>query len=205
MAEPDDESVAAAVDGDPAALDSLLRTYGPQVHRKLQIDPLWQSSLDAGDVMQVTYLEAFLGIEHLESRQVSGFVAWLTRMAENNLRDAIKELQRARRPNPRRRLQPRHIEESSAVLLEELGVTTATASRSAARHESHRLLESALHRLPESYQQVIRRYDLEGQTIEQVAEALGRSSGAVYMLRARAHDRLREILGSSSRFFSDSA
>ena len=51
----------------------------------------------------------------------------------------------------------------------------------------------------------MRLYDLECQPPQQVAEALGRSVGAVHMLRARAHDRLRELLGSASKFFSDSA
>ena len=38
-----------------------------------------------------------------------------------------------------------------------------------------------------------------------VAATLERSVGAVHMLRARAHDRLRELLGSESRFSSDKA
>jgi DNA-directed RNA polymerase specialized sigma24 family protein len=40
-------------------------------------------------------------------------------------------------------------------------------------------------------------FDLEGRPVQQIASALQRSEGAVYMLRARAHDRLREILGFS--------
>lgn len=205
MVPSDDELVAAAVDGETACLDALLKKYGPQVHRRLQIDPAWRASLDAADVMQVTYLEAFLGVGQLESRQVASFVAWLTRIAENNLRDAVKELKRTSRPDPRRRVQPRTVEESSVMLLDALGCTTATGSRTAARHEAHRFLHAAIQHLPGTYQRVVRLYDLEGQSAQQVGETIGRSPGAVYMLRARAHDRLREILGSSSRFFSDSA
>jgi DNA-directed RNA polymerase specialized sigma24 family protein len=40
--------------------------------------------------------------------------------------------------------------------------------------------------------------------VEEVAKGLGRSKGAVHMLRARAYDRLKELLGSTSLFFSDS-
>ncbi len=47
-------------------------------------------------------------------------------------------------------------------------------------------------------------YDLEGRSVEDVAGALGRTPGAAYMLRARAHRWLREILGRSSDFFGNS-
>jgi hypothetical protein len=37
-----------------------------------------------------------------------------------------------------------------------------------------------------------------------VAETLARTHGAVHMLRARAHDRLRESLGAAAGYFSES-
>jgi len=197
--------VARAVDGDADALSALLREYGPQVRQKLSIGPTWQAVLDAADVMQVTYLEAFLQIGRLSARQTEVFVAWLTRMAEDNLRDAIKELERAKRPNPRCRVHPSSPEESTVTLLGTLGCMTDTASRLVSDRESRRLLDEAITRLPETYEKVIRLHDLDGRSVEEVAEALERSPGAVYMLRARAHDRLREILGPQSRFFTDFA
>jgi DNA-directed RNA polymerase specialized sigma24 family protein len=48
-------------------------------------------------------------------------------------------------------------------------------------------------------------WDLEGHSVEEVAASLGRSPGAVYMLRARAHRQLAEIMGAPSRFLSGSA
>ena len=51
---------------------------------------------------------------------------------------------------------------------------------------------------------VVRLYDIEGRSGPEVATTMGRSRGAVVMLRARAHDRLAELLGSGSKFFSDS-
>ena len=81
---------------------------------------------------------------------------------------------------------------------------TATPSRIAARGEARKILDSALVMLPPDYGTVIHLYDLEGRTASEVAERMGRSEGAVYMVRTRAHERLRAILGSSSRFFSES-
>jgi RNA polymerase sigma factor (sigma-70 family) len=66
-------------------------------------------------------------------------------------------------------------------------------------------MEGALRQLPPDYEKVIRLYDLAGKSPAEVAQEMGRSQGAVFMLRARAHDRLREVLGSSSQFFSTPA
>ena len=205
MTQTEEEQVSAAVSGDGDALALLLQQHGPAIRRGLHINPVWQGTLDSADVMQVTYLEAFLRINLLQTRTRDGFVAWLTRLARNNLRDAIRELGRAKRPNPRRRLaRPAHAD-SGTTLLNALAHTSATASRSAARHESAEALMSALGRLPPLYSEVLRMHDLEGRPAAEVATILGRSTGAVHMLRARAIDRLKELLGPESLFFSKGA
>jgi DNA-directed RNA polymerase specialized sigma24 family protein len=48
-------------------------------------------------------------------------------------------------------------------------------------------------------------YDLEGRSVQEVSASLHRTPGAVYMLRARAHRELAELLGMPSQFFSGSA
>jgi RNA polymerase sigma-70 factor (ECF subfamily) len=133
----------------------------------------------------------------------ASFVAWLRRIARNNLRDALRSLQREKRPNPRQRLTHAPSSEDSYVnLIELLGATTSTPSRSAMRAEAKQLLEAAMDHLPPDYAQVIRLCDLEGRTGQEVAELMGRSRGAIVMLRSRAHDRLREWLGSGSAFLT---
>jgi RNA polymerase sigma factor (sigma-70 family) len=197
-----DELVARAAGDDREALSELLARLGPQVHQGLQIAAIWRASLDAADVMQTTYLEVFLRIGQLEQRTVAGFRRWMTRIAENNLRDAIRGLERARRPDPRRRVTVRTPEDSCQELLEQLGHTTHTASRELQARETVTLLHAALSRLPPSYRLVVERLDLEGHPAADVAAAMERSTGAVYMLRARAHDRLRELLGPQTRLFT---
>jgi RNA polymerase sigma-70 factor, ECF subfamily len=196
-----------AVEGDAAALRALLEHFGPEVRRRItsQIDKRWRASLDEDDVMQVAYLEAFLHIDQLTARDSVSFLAWLTRIAENALRDAIRGLSRQKRPDPARRLVAVAGDDSCIALLECLGVTTTTPSRQAARHDAAALLENAVAGLPEDYKTAVRLCDLEGRPTAEVAVGMGRSVGAVCMLRARAHDRLRQVLGSSSQFFTGSA
>jgi RNA polymerase sigma-70 factor, ECF subfamily len=86
-----------------------------------------------------------------------------------------------------------------------LGATSLTPSRVVAKEEAGTFLEAALKGLPPDYEKVVRLYDLEGRSIAEVAAALGRSEGATWMVRARAHDRLRESMGGESRFFSTPA
>ena len=205
MATSEGELLTKVIAGDTAALGELLERYGPQVRGELSIDRKWQSLLSADDVMQVTYLEAFLQISRFSPCGEGSFRAWLRRIAENNLRDAIRELQRAKRPQPQKRVTAPSGDDSFVALFDLLAGTTSTPSRRAARREIADMLEAAIRELPDDYQTVVRRCDLESDSASEVASAMGRSTGAVYMLRARAHERLREALGSESKFFSDRA
>lgn len=63
-----DDTVSRAVGGDADALTTLLKTHGPGVRRRLSIDPVWRTSFDLDDVLQVTYTEAFLHIDQLSGR-----------------------------------------------------------------------------------------------------------------------------------------
>jgi RNA polymerase sigma-70 factor (ECF subfamily) len=206
MAASEENLIEQAVAGDTAALGVLLERHGPRVRRAVcgRIGKRWQAVLDADDVMQVTYLHACLHIDQLKERKTTSFTAWLTRIAENNLRDAISALERPKRPNPTKRIQSPPGEDSYISLLELLGGSSHTPSRDAARCEAARLIDEALERLPEDYVTAVRLYDLEGRSAAEVATSMGRSVGAVHMLRARAHDRLRNLLGTASDFFSDS-
>ena len=206
MAAPEEGLIEKATTGDTAALRVLLERHGPSVRSRVcrKIGKQWQAVLDADDIMQVTYLHACLHIDQFTERNPESFTAWLTRIAENNLRDAVSELERAKRPHPAKRVQPHGGDDSHVALLELLGGSSHTPSRDAAQREAVQLIENALDKLPTDYVTAVRLYDLEGRPVTEVATAMGRSVGAVHMLRARAHDRLRDLLGSASKYFSDS-
>jgi RNA polymerase sigma factor (sigma-70 family) len=202
MDEDDRKLLSKAVTGDADALAQLLARHGPAVQQRLQIGRQWRGVIDADDVMQVTYLEAFLQIGRFDPGSPSTFEAWLHRIAENNLRDALRGLKRNKRLQPANQVRAQAGEDSYIGLLELIGATSATPSRALRREETHSLLDRAINQLPDDYAAVIRGYDLQGRTITDVADELRRSPGAVHMLRARAHDRLRELLGSASMYLS---
>lgn len=204
MPEAGDKLVERAVKGDQDALSELLSQHSAEVRRHIgtSIGKHWQSVIDEDDVMQVTFLEAFDHIHLLNNRTMVGFTAWMRRIADNNLRDAIRALEADKRPDPRKRAVPTRSTTTSAAFVEMLGMTNTTPSRVAARDEAETALDRALANLPPDYATVIKMYDLQGHSVEEVSATLKKSQGAVYMMRARAHDRLRELMGSPSQFFS---
>lgn len=200
-----DGRIRAAVGGDVDAMTALLQEYAPDVERSLSIGREWRSVLEPADVMQVTYLEAFIQITRFDPERREPFRAWLQRIAENNLRDAIRGLERQKRPQPSNRVESPAGIDSASELYTLLGVTTTTPSRQAGREEFVSHLNAALEVLPEDYGRVVRLYDLQALPISDVCQQMGRSSGAIHMLRARAHDRLRQLLGPESGWFGTSA
>ena len=194
--------LAGAITGDADALSALLEQHTAELRAAIQIDQKWAAAFDPDDVLQVTFLEAFLRIGQFRPAGPGAFAGWLRQIARNNLRDAVKELSREKRPPPEQRLFAAPHDESATQLLVNLGVTTTTPSRRASEQEVRTILERALSLLPPDYAAVVRMYDLDGKSIGEVASAVGRSAGAVHMLRSRAHDYLREVLGSETQFFS---
>lgn len=205
MSESDDGRIRQAIAGDTKALSELLREFGPKLREQLSIDRRWQAVLDPDDVLQVTYLETFLKIHTFTPGGPGAFYGWLRRIAENNLRDAIKGLEAAKRPPPARSLQVTTPEQSVIDLLEHLNATSTTPSRVVAAGEMQTVMTRALAEMPDDYATVIREYDLNGRPMAEIAAQLKRSPGAIHMLRARAHDRLRELMGPDSDFFSTPA
>jgi RNA polymerase sigma-70 factor (ECF subfamily) len=195
--------VERAVAGDEAALSTLLEQSGLELQSQLQhrIGPQYRGQFDADDILQVTFLEAFLRIGSLAPGGPGAFTAWLRRIADNNLRDAIRLLERDKRPSPGKRVGAAGRDASYVSLIEQIAAASNTASRACAREELRSGVDAALRQLPTDYETVLRLYELEGLSGQEVAERMGRSHGAVRMLLARAREQLVEVLGSDSRFF----
>lgn len=198
MSEPDSVLVERARGGDRDSLSELLLRHMPDLRTRMasKIGPAWRGVLDADDVVQVTVMEAFLRFAQFAPQGENGFPAWLAQIAENNLRDAIRGLERAKRPNPRRRVRS-NAQNSTFALLEQVAQHSSTPSKIMRRQESVSLLDEAIGQLPENYRVVIRAYDLDGRPAGDVAREINKTEGAVYMIRARALERLKELLGTS--------
>lgn len=187
--------------GDPQAHDALLRAcFAPlETHLRGRIPGRWQSVLTIEDVIQDTYIEAIENFSVFSYRGEGSFLAWLRSLADCNLADAMRALEADKRGGGWNRLSIRSPNDSTLQLFETL--TSATPSLQAGRQEGCDRLLEAVARLAPAYQTVVRGFDLEGHSMEEVAAGMDRTVGAAYMLRMRAHRHLREFLGSTGHYF----
>lgn len=190
----DRDAIARAIDGDEAALEDLLRAVGPELLAQIDIQPAWRRSLDPQDIVQVSSLEAFLRIASLREPTPRAFRAWLKRIVANNLRDAIRGLERHSRPNPKHQVTRGPAGESARTLLCAVVGPTWAPSEPAIVAEQVERLRRAIEGLPRSYRTAVQLLDIEERDVAEVAAEMGRSRGAVHLLRSRGHDRLRELL-----------
>jgi RNA polymerase sigma factor (sigma-70 family) len=201
------ELIQLAVVGDSGALTELLQQHGPALRAQFAsaIPTRWHALLSVDDLIQETFTDACLDVVGFDTGRADSFAAWLSAIARHNLANAVAALEADRRGGTRRKVEPTASDDSFTQLFELLATTSSTPSRQVARSEATTALEQAIDRLPETYQQVVRLYDLQGWEVTAVAKVLGRSPGAVFMLRARAHRALRRLLGAPANYFTDFA
>ncbi len=195
-----DSLTSLAIAGRKDALRAILRRYDPLLRRFLdtRIRPIHRPIIEVDDILQVTYLEAHLRIGQFTPGGPDAFRSWLTRIAENNLLDAIRGIERHKRPPRDRQIMLSAGDDSYVTLLSLLSGTKMNPSAHLKSEELVSKIEDALGKLPPDYETVIRLSDLQEMAAEEVAMAMKRSRASVYMLKARAHARLAEILGSFS-------
>jgi RNA polymerase sigma factor (sigma-70 family) len=161
--------------------------------------------LSEDDVMQQTFADAIRGIERFVPLANGSFRGWLATLARRNLADTVEMLNTGKRGGSHRQIRMVRKGDSWVTLLHELTGGDKSPSANLIHEEVMAALSKAVEELPTAYRIVVERCDLHGESPAAVAKALNRSRGAVYMLRARAHDRLREMLGATGGFFTTSA
>ena len=195
-----------AVQGDREALGALLGRCDAAARRSLagRIPQRFQTLLTEDDVMQEACVDAILGIGQFRSTSESSFVSWLTTIAQRNLFDALKGLERKEQEGDQPRRRREMTDDSYVELVETIAATETGPTTLARRGEATAKLKEAIERLPEDYARLVVMYDLEQRPITEIAQALHRTPGAVFMLRSRAHRKLAEILGPALSYLTSS-
>jgi RNA polymerase sigma-70 factor (ECF subfamily) len=144
---------------------------------------------EAEDAVQSAYLRAFAAIGGFEGR--ASLSTWLTRIAIN------EALGRARAAKRRRA----HLEDSSVAVLDiyreklmQGSLEGTSPERNHARAELRRILESAIQRLPDPFRLVFVLREIEGLSVEEVAETLDLNPATVKTRHLRARRRLQRDL-----------
>ncbi|NUQ66305.1 MAG: sigma-70 family RNA polymerase sigma factor [Pirellulales bacterium] len=193
-----------AVEGDRAALAQLLLLHydGLQRHIASRISGDLGRLVLADDILHQTFVRAAQAIGRYQPRHEGAFFAWLATIADNLIRDAEKRRRRERRAVDADQSQPPGQSSGWAALVERIAGDDSTPSARGQRRESARRVRSALAALPDDQREIVERYYLKGQSLDEVARAMGCTKGAVRASCYRARKRLRELMGRSSLYFS---
>jgi RNA polymerase sigma-70 factor (ECF subfamily) len=197
MAEAD--LILRAKAGDKNAFGQLLELHATQLRFWIHAGRIpieLRSLLSEDDVLQETYVDAFLGFERFHDSGSGSFGAWLQRIAVSNLLDVIRELKAEKRGGRARRLSDANLHESWINLTGIVVAKLGTPSAEAQRQELIKAVKAAVECLPDESRQVITLYDLEQCSGADVAALCGCSPGAMFMRRKRAIEKLAEIMRS---------
>jgi RNA polymerase sigma-70 factor (ECF subfamily) len=182
--------------GDAAALGQLLELY--RNYLRLLAGSLIRSTLrvrmDASDLIQETFLEAYRDFEQFDGQSEGEVLAWLRRILARNLADQVKHHQRQGRDWHRQESLEALLDRSSAAVQQALGAGLSSPSAQASKREQAVLVADALEHLPPDYRAIIMLRHVERLKFEEIARHLGRSAGAVRMLWTRALERLSRLL-----------
>jgi RNA polymerase sigma-70 factor (ECF subfamily) len=169
----------AAQAGDRAAAEQLFARYRD---RLLEVVSLLRAKRrrdlleDEEDIVQESLLAAFLNLEEFEPRSEGAFLHWLTRIAENKLRDALQRRQTLKRGEGRVRLRADLPE--SFLLSSLFPGREATPSQVAGTQELADRVESAVIALPDRERRVFVMRRLCGLSFEELSEELGLGGAA---------------------------
>lgn len=170
----------AARDGSPQALDQLYERCAGRLLAliRLRMGRDLRARLESRDILQNTLLKSFQRMGQFEGGDGASLMAWLARIAENEIRDQVDFQHRQRR------------DVAAGVSLDETGVDVAATLRSAFSQavlsEQALRLEQALETLESAHREVIVLRKLEELSFAEIAVRMGRSEDACRMLLARA-------------------
>ncbi len=163
---------ADALEGDPAAFARLVAATATYIHR---VATRLCSAAEADDVVQETYVRAFVAVAEGRYQERGGVRPWLRRIAVRVALDGKRAQQRRRAREAAWAPSPH--DESHSETAVRLGEVEAT-----------------LRQLPANQRVALVLKEVEGMTTKEIAEAMGCSSGAVEQRLVRARAALRARL-----------
>ena len=188
--------VALAQDGGESALNQLCKVYGPRVLWiiRLRMGAELRSKLESMDLVQDALMSALKDLGTFEYKTEGDFLRWLSRIAENRLRNQLQRLhanKRDIRKEVRLNGYRPTVEDSFVAALDAVDTTTPSAIMS--KREDLDKLTKAIDVLKPEYRQVIVLTKIEGLSYKEIGEKLGKSSEAVRKLVSRALEELISI------------
>ena len=182
----DSDLVLAAQSGSISAFEELQRKYSPAIHRKV----LWitRNREDADDVLQDTFLRAYLNLQSFEGR--SAFKTWLTQIAINSALMLVRK----------RRVQARlFVEPAASSENEDFSIDFRDSSLNPEQTYDQRQrlanISRAVEKLEPKLRSALEIWMSQGCSMKEISSALGISLSSV---KARLHRARKRLLKSTA-------
>lgn len=156
---------------------------------RLRLGPSLRRELDSCDLVQSTLVKALSHFGEFAGGDRGSLMAWLARIAENEIRDQASYHGRERRDAARR------VSLEASPEAARLAARVRSQTSLVAHGERVSALERALESLSRDHRDVIVMRAIEEREFTEIAERLGRSTDACRMLFARAMTALTLAMG----------
>ena len=196
------EMIEQALAGDRLSLDRLLCRHASRLRQHLapRLPDVLKGVVDVDDILQQAFLQVFRDFQRFEPQGPGSFYAWMRGIAENRLYDCVRQQKRKKRGGDfRRQLTVGDGSVASAAdLIDQFKGKGATPSQSVAHDEMMSAIRQSVSALPKDQRDAIQCHCLEGRSLEETAEIMGRTTGAIRALVYRGKARLQEQIDLSS-------
>jgi RNA polymerase sigma-70 factor, ECF subfamily len=181
-----------AREGSREALGLLLGGCGERLLAliRLRLGPSLRERIESRDVLQATLLKALLHIDGFRGARRESLMAWLARIAQNEIRDMATFHGRQRRQADKT------VALDGTQELDRLAADVRSETSRIAQDERSAQLLAALEALSPEHREVILLRQLEELPFAEIAGRMGRSPDACRMLLARAMAALTISLGT---------
>lgn len=184
--------------GDAAALNKLCDVYGERIRRiiRLRMGNQLRSKLESMDLVQDVFISALRSLESFTYQNEGDFLRWISKIAENRLRDNI-DIFHANKRDIRKEFPLTNNSSDSQDNLTGISepADNTTPSLIISKKENLNKLEKAMENLKPEYREVITLTKIDGLTYTEAAKQLGKGPDAVRMLLSRAMAALSQSFG----------
>jgi RNA polymerase sigma-70 factor (ECF subfamily) len=178
----DRELVRLSQNGTEAAFEELVRRHQQRVFAL--VAGILHRPDDVEDVAQQVFLKAYLGIKRFDQR--AAFTTWLYKIAVNECWDYLRK----------RKVRPlvyeADLSEEQASRLDGIVSTSRPPEGPNTRAETRELIERMLSTLPEQDRQLLVLKEIEGFSVQELAEILNLNVNTVKVRLFRARGRIME-------------
>jgi RNA polymerase sigma-70 factor (subfamily 1) len=182
--------------GHPDDANQVLEEYRAYLETLsfIHLDPRLRSEFSMSDIIQQTLMEAWRDLPRIEALDAGGRKHWLRKMLVNNLLQAIERAKAKKRDVRLKKSLDAALDESSCRLQGVLAVDDTTPGERMVKQEQALRVWEALSKLDARQREALILQKYHGWKLDQIAEHLNCTTGAVAGLHARGLKKLRELL-----------